>query len=64
MCIGNDFALMEARIILAAMVQRYRIGALPGHRVKKDPQIVLSTHGPFPAMLKARKIVRRTDEAP
>jgi cytochrome P450 len=55
MCIGNHFALMEARIILAAMVQRFAISAVPGNRVRLNPQIVLTTHGPFPARIDARK---------
>jgi cytochrome P450 len=32
-CIGRDFSLMEAQIILAMIVQRYRVTALPGPEV-------------------------------
>jgi cytochrome P450 len=53
-CIGNAFALMEARIILAAMVQRFAISAIPGHKVRKVPEIVMTPHGGFPVMLSAR----------
>jgi cytochrome P450 len=55
MCIGNTFALMEARIILAAMVQRFAISAIPGHKVRKTPEIVMTPGGAFPVMLRARK---------
>jgi cytochrome P450 len=54
-CIGNTFALMEARIILAAMVQRFAISAIPGHKVRKTPEIVMTPVGGFPVMLRARK---------
>jgi len=40
-CIGNNFALLEARLILATVAQRYRLKLLPGHPVEKDPSIVL-----------------------
>jgi cytochrome P450 len=53
-CIGNAFALMEARIILAAMVQRFAISAIPGHEVRKVPEIVMTPRGGFPVMLSAR----------
>jgi cytochrome P450 len=55
MCIGNTFALMEARIILAAMVQRFAISAIPGHKVHKFPVIVMTPYGGFPVRLSARK---------
>jgi enediyne biosynthesis protein E7 len=55
MCIGNTFALMEARIILAALVQRFSISAIPGHKVKRDPEIVLTPLGGLPVMLHSRK---------
>jgi cytochrome P450 len=54
MCIGNTFALMEARIILAAMVQRFAISAIPGHPMRKVPEIIMTPRG-FPVMLSARK---------
>ena len=32
-CIGNAFAMMEARLILATVAQRYRLKLAPGHQV-------------------------------
>jgi cytochrome P450 len=29
-CIGRDFSIMEAQIILAMIVQRYKVAAVPG----------------------------------
>jgi cytochrome P450 len=54
-CIGNTFGLTEARIILAAMVQRFAISAIPGHKVRKTLGLVMTPRGGFPVMLTARK---------
>ncbi len=40
-CIGEGFAVMEARLILAAIVQRTRLSLVPGFRVELDPTITL-----------------------
>lgn len=40
-CIGNAFALMEARLLLAALAQRWRLALAPGHRVELDPLVTL-----------------------
>ena len=40
-CIGNSFALMEGRLILAALAQRYRLRLEPGHPVEPLGRITL-----------------------
>jgi len=55
-CIGHTFAQMEARIILAAMVQRFAISAIPGHKVRKTLGLVMAPARGFPVRLSARKI--------
>ncbi len=40
-CIGNAFALMEARLILATIAQCFRLTLAPGHRVTVDPLVTL-----------------------
>ena len=40
-CIGNNFALMEAQIIVAMVTQRYRLSLVPGTRVEPDLMITL-----------------------
>jgi cytochrome P450 len=40
-CIGNSFALMEAQIVIASIVQRFRLALVPGHPVELDPVITL-----------------------
>jgi cytochrome P450 len=47
MCIGNAFALTEARVILAAMVQRFAIRATPKKPVKPRPMVTLGMTWPF-----------------
>jgi cytochrome P450 len=45
-CIGRDFAMMEALVILAMVTQRYRLDCVPGHPVEPKPGITLRTrHG-------------------
>jgi len=42
-CIGKDFAMMEALVILAMVTQRYRLDLVPGHPVEPKPGITLRT---------------------
>ena len=41
LCIGNHFALMEAQLIIAMIVQRYRLRVEPGHPVEPEALITL-----------------------
>ena len=40
-CIGNNFALLEARLVLATVAQRYRLELLPGHPVEPESVVTL-----------------------
>jgi cytochrome P450 len=40
-CIGNDFAMMEAQLILATLASRYRLRLAHGHLVEPDPTFTL-----------------------
>lgn len=40
-CIGNNFALLEAQLILATMLQRFRLELAPGRVVEPEPLITL-----------------------
>jgi cytochrome P450 len=44
-CIGNYFALIEAQLILAMILQRYRLTLAPGWRVEPEPLITLRPKG-------------------
>lgn len=40
-CIGNNFALMEMQLILAAALQRFRLRLIPGHPIAFKPEATL-----------------------
>lgn len=40
-CIGSEFALLEAQLITAMVVQSFRLELVPGHRVEPWPNITL-----------------------
>jgi cytochrome P450 len=54
MCVGNNFALMEAAIILAALGQRYRFTLDPDAVIGIKPQITLLPANPIPVTLQRR----------
>ncbi len=46
-CIGNGFALMEATLVVSAVLQRYRLDLVPGQAVRAQPKATL---GPRPGV--------------
>ncbi len=54
-CIGNSFALTEATLITAAIVQRFRVRVEPNHPAQMEPQITLRMKGGLPARLEERR---------
>lgn len=44
-CIGNAFAVMEAVLVLATVLQKFRLTAEPGYVVKPWPSITLQPKG-------------------
>lgn len=40
-CIGYEFALLETQLVLAMLVQKFRLTLVPGHPVIPDPVITL-----------------------
>lgn len=53
-CIGNTFALMEGRLILSALAQRFRFRRADARPVRAQPLITLGMADPFPMILEAR----------
>jgi cytochrome P450 len=51
LCIGSNFALMEAQLVLAAVVQRYRFRLVPGHLVVPEAKITLRPRYGMPMTL-------------
>jgi cytochrome P450 len=53
-CIGNHFALMEAHILLALMIRRYRFHSVPGTKVKPLYQVTSFPQDGLPMRLERR----------
>ncbi|MGZ3452898.1 MAG: cytochrome P450 [Polyangiales bacterium] len=45
-CIGNHFAVMEATLMLAIILQRFRVELLPNQRLELKPSVTLRQRGP------------------
>src|SRR5262249_18360489 len=54
-CIGNNFAMAEAQVILAAIAQRYRIRLAPGREVTPIGKITLRPRGGVGVTLEPRR---------
>lgn len=54
-CIGNSFAMMEARLLLATIVSRYTLSLAPGQRVEMLPLITLNPKGGLPMTVRRRQ---------
>ena len=59
-CIGNHFAMMEATLLLALIVQRFRIELLAGERLDLKPAVTLRQKG---SGLRVRIVARREERA-
>jgi cytochrome P450 len=51
LCIGNEFALMEAQLLLAMVLQRYRVRPLADRRVEPEMRLTLRPRGGLLARL-------------
>jgi cytochrome P450 len=51
-CIGANFAMMEAQIILAMIAQRFQVTVAPGREVKMDPLITLRPKQGIPVTIR------------
>ena len=53
-CIGMGFALQEAVILLAHILQAFRLDPLPGHRPQPMQRVTLRPEGGMPMVLSLR----------
>jgi cytochrome P450 len=53
-CIGNQFAMVEAQLIVAAVAQRYRLELVPDQDIRPEPLITLRPAPGVRAVLKRR----------
>ena len=58
-CIGSDFAMMEASLVLATVMQRYHFALAPDHRLEPDPSLSLRPKNGMRGVL-----TRRSDARP
>lgn len=54
LCIGNTFALTEAHLVLAMIVQRYRLQPLSAHRVQPVVELTVRPRGGLPMLVLPR----------
>ena len=57
-CIGYYFSMLQARLILATVLQQARVNLRPGARVDPEPLITLRPRGGVPVTLEFRDAVR------
>ena len=57
-CIGNQFALIEAQLVVATLAQRFRLHLAPGHRVDPWPLITLRPRFGMPMVVERRSVSR------
>ncbi len=53
-CIGNQFAMLEAQLIVAMIAQRYRVEVLPDQNIRPEPLITLRPKPGIRAKLRKR----------
>ncbi len=53
-CIGRSFAMMEAKLILAAVARRWRLELAPGHPVEVLPRVTLVPRHGMKMVVRAR----------
>jgi cytochrome P450 len=51
MCIGSNFAMMQAQVIISKVLQRFRIHIVPNQQIELSPKITLRPKGPVMATL-------------
>jgi cytochrome P450 len=56
-CIGNQFALMEAQLLLACITQRYQVEVVAGHPIEMNPTVTLRPRHGLKCRLKAMAAV-------
>jgi cytochrome P450 len=54
-CIGSQFALIEAHLVVATLAQRYRLRLVPKHRVEPWPLITLRPRFGMPMVIEHRR---------
>jgi cytochrome P450 len=53
LCIGHAMALVEAQLVIASLVQRYRFSLPEGHVVEPERLFILRPRGGLPALVRS-----------
>jgi cytochrome P450 len=53
-CIGAEFAMLEARVVLAMVLQRWRLDPVPGQTLEPDAALTLRVRGGWRAVVTRR----------
>lgn len=53
-CIGSQFSLLESRLVLATIAQRFVLDIVPGHALVMQPGVTLMPKGGMPMRISAR----------
>jgi cytochrome P450 len=61
-CIGNQFAMLEAELIVATIAQRFRIELVPGQSIRPEPLITLRPTPGIRARLHKRAYTHRSSQ--
>lgn len=56
-CIGNEFAMLEMRLIIAMVLQRFDVELLPGQAIQPKASITLRPSGPIRVTLTVREVL-------
>jgi cytochrome P450 len=54
LCIGRDLALLEAVLVVAAVVQRFELTPVADHQVRLDPLVTIRPKGGLPMRIRRR----------
>jgi cytochrome P450 len=49
-CVGSEFAMLEARLVVAMVTQACRLTLVPGHVVTPHPSLTLRLRGGLPML--------------
>ena len=62
-CIGNQFAMMEAQLVLATILQRYHLSLIEGQQIKLNPLVTLRPEPDIQMRINRREEVGQSEKA-
>jgi cytochrome P450 len=63
-CIGMRFGQLEIKVIAAALLERFRVERVPGHRLEVRHTPTLGPHGGLPLIVRQRSVTDSTTTKP